>query len=385
MSGSRVTVITPGRFHSFDLAEQLQNAGRLAAIYTGYPQFKLRNTRIEPRLIRSFPWLLMPYLALARWPKIPQAVLTELAWLQNEFLDAYAARTLPECDLVIALSSSGLRAGGKIKSRGGAYICDRGSTHILWQHRVITEEYERLGMTARGADRRVIDKEQAEYDLADAITLPSRFAIRSFTEMGVDPAKLRLVPYGVNLATFSRSTPRAANFRVLFVGQLSVRKGLHYLLEAFRRANLAGAELVLVGGRTPDTDVILSRHSFANLTVTGALSREDVVREMSLASVMVLPSIEEGMALVQAQALACGCPVIATTHTGAEDIFEDGREGFIIAPRDIDSLIETLSCLYKDRGLIESMGKAGVERVKTMGGWDSYGRTMMGVFDEFSR
>jgi glycosyltransferase involved in cell wall biosynthesis len=245
----------------------------------------------------------------------------------------------------------------------------------------LAKEYDRLGMNWAGVDRRAIDNEEVEYEMADAISLPSRFTLRSFVEMGTPVSKLRLLPYGVNVGAFRRSEKRASNFRIAFIGQLCVRKGLHTLLETFSRLNLPGAELVLVGGHTPDTQAILSRYPLDNVTLTGLLPREGVIREMSRASVMVLPSIEEGLALVMAQALACGCPVIASTHTGAEDLFADGEEGFIIDPGDGEGLAERLTRLALDRDLVESMGEKAVRRVQEIGGWDRYGRESLAMFD----
>ncbi len=384
MSGGvndKITVITHGRFHSFDMAEQIQDAGRLAAIFTGYPRFKLTNTRVNPALIRSFPWFVTPYMALLRFGWFPRRPLHEWSWQGGEALNRYAARHLPDCGLVTAISGSGRESGFEIHRRGGAYICDRGSTHILWVQRMLDQEYQTLGLAWEDIDPRSIKNERVENDLADAITLPSGFTQRSFIEMGVPESKLHVIPYGVNLAAFQRSTPRVARFRVLFVGQLSVRKGLHYLLDAFNRAQLPNAELVLVGGRSEDTAALLKRHPVGNLVLTGHVSREEVVRQMSLSSVMVLPSLEEGLALVQAQALACGCPVIATPNTGSEDLFEDGREGFIVPVRDAEALTERLVRLYRDRAMAVAMGEAGVVRVKALGGWDTYGRKMIALFD----
>jgi starch synthase len=76
---------------------------------------------------------------------------------------------------------------------------------------------------------------------------------------------------------------------------------------------------------------------------------------------------------VQAQAMACGCPVLATTNTGAEDLFTDGVEGFIVPIRDVDALVERMERLVEESGLQERMSAAAVERVKSVGGWDEYG------------
>jgi glycosyltransferase involved in cell wall biosynthesis len=333
-------------------------------------------------LIKTFPWFVTPYLALTRLSWLPTGALQEWAWRGGEALNRYAGRNLPECGVVTALSGSGREAGREIQRRGGVYVCDRGSTHVRWVERVLAEEYGRLGMPWGGIDRRAMENEEIEYEMADAISLPSRFTRASFIEMGVPASKLRLLPYGVNVQSFHRSEARTENFRVLFVGQLCVRKGLHYLLETFGRLQLPGAELVLVGGRTPDTDALLKRYPVSNLVMLGHLSREDVAREMSRASVMVLPSVEEGLALVMAQALACGCPVIASTHTGAEDLFEDEQAGYIIPPRDTEALADRLLRLYQNRDLVAAMSEMAVRRVQTLGGWESYGDASLKVFDE---
>jgi glycosyltransferase involved in cell wall biosynthesis len=88
---------------------------------------------------------------------------------------------------------------------------------------------------------------------------------------------------------------------------------------------------------------------------------------------MVLPSIEEGLALVQGQALACGCPVLATTNTGSEDLFTDGIEGFIVPIRDVDALAGRLQLLAGDPALQRRMSEAALARVKHLGGWRQYG------------
>jgi glycosyltransferase involved in cell wall biosynthesis len=88
---------------------------------------------------------------------------------------------------------------------------------------------------------------------------------------------------------------------------------------------------------------------------------------------MVLPSIEEGLAYVQAQALACGCPLISTVNSGAEDLFEDGREGFIVNARDSTAITGCLDRLASDPELRQSMSEAALKRVKSIGGWNAYG------------
>jgi glycosyltransferase involved in cell wall biosynthesis len=94
---------------------------------------------------------------------------------------------------------------------------------------------------------------------------------------------------------------------------------------------------------------------------------------MSSSHVMVLPSIEEGLALVLGQAMACGCPVIASTNTGAEDLFSDGVEGFIVPIRDPEVLRVRMQQLADDLPLQRRMSEAALRRVRNLGGWQQYG------------
>jgi len=88
---------------------------------------------------------------------------------------------------------------------------------------------------------------------------------------------------------------------------------------------------------------------------------------------MVLPSIEEGLALVQGQALACGCPVLSSTNTGGEDLFTDGIEGFIVPIRDPEALTARMQQLADDPALQSRMSEAALRRVRSLGGWSDYG------------
>ncbi len=375
--GIKVVVSTIGRFHSFDLARQLQRKGSLARVFTGYPRFKLWDTGVDPAQVSSFPWLQTPYMALIRSRLFQRYAARRWERQAHFWHDRHVAACLPECDLVSALSGSGLRTQRAAAARGARYVCDRGSSHIVFQDRILREEHALLGLACPGVDPRVIDIEQAEYRLADAITVPSSFVLESFVAEGVAREKLILAPYGVELGAFFRQAPRDPGFRVLFVGQLSVRKGLHTVLQAVAAARLPGARLVLVGGVQEHTETLLRRFPVSQTGVAveclGHLPRASVIAEMSRASVLVLPSVEEGLALVQAQALACGCPVIATPNTGAATLFSDGVEGYIVPIRDPAAIADRLERLAQDRALLERMGRAAVDRVAALGGWDRYG------------
>jgi glycosyltransferase involved in cell wall biosynthesis len=80
--------------------------------------------------------------------------------------------------------------------------------------------------------------------------------------------------------------------------------------------------------------------------------------------------------MVMGEALACGCPVVATANTGAEDLLEDGREGFIVPIRRPEAVECALETLARDSSLRATMSAYALQRVRQIGGWEAYGRTM---------
>jgi starch synthase len=116
--------------------------------------------------------------------------------------------------------------------------------------------------------------------------------------------------------------------------------------------------------------------------VLGHLPQAQLKDLMSRSHALVLPSIEEGLALVQAQAMACGCPVIGTDHTGSEDLYTDGQEGFIVPIRRADLIAERLTQLADQPDLRARMSQAALLRVKQTGGWHAYGDSAMAIYQE---
>jgi starch synthase len=113
----------------------------------------------------------------------------------------------------------------------------------------------------------------------------------------------------------------------------------------------------------------------------GFVPPDQLAATYSQGSVLVLPSIEEGLARVQAQAMACGVPVIATPNTGAEDLFDDGREGFIVPIRDPRALGERLEWMLAHPDARREMGEAARRRVGSLSGWSAYGDAVERLYE----
>lgn len=383
----KVVLSTLGKFHTFDLARELFRHDALVAVFTGYPRFKLGHAELPSHLIKTFPWVHAPYMALINRLRLGQAAIWQWEWLARTSLDRHVASSLPECDVFVGLSSSALVTGRTARLRGARYVCDRGSTHIREQDQLLKDEHARWGEVYAGIDPRIIEREEAEYAEADCITVPSTFNVGSFVKQGVPAGKVRRLPYGVNVAHFRpTTTPNSRGFDVLFAGAMSIRKGVPDLLRAYQLLKHPRKTLTFAGA--VDSKLIDRMRALKlwsdDVRVLGHLSQPMLRDLMSASHVLVLPSVEEGMAMVQAQAMACACPVIASTHTGAADLFTDGVEGFIVPIRDPQTLADRMQRLADEPELRQDMSKRARLRVEALGGWAAYGDQAFNLYQELA-
>ncbi|MFK8163473.1 MAG: glycosyltransferase family 4 protein, partial [Lewinella sp.] len=218
------------------------------------------------------------------------------------------------------------------------------------------------------------------YEDSDYILCASEFVKRSFLERGFADEKLLKVNFGFK--TFSsdnhQSAPKGKDdvFRVLYVGQLHFRKGLRYAIEAFKQLKHPNKEFFIVGPKTTITG--LENVSIPDgVTFTGVLKGEDLAEQYRQASLFVLPSLEEGLALVQGEALSFGIPLLITTNTGGEDIITNGKEGFIVPPADTQALLEKMQLVADDPLLREEMSANAFETTSSLGSWDAAGAKLV--------
>jgi starch synthase len=366
-----------GVFWQFDLARELESRGYLKRIYSSFPWRRLSREGVSKGLVRTFPWIHAPWIVINRYNRylhIPRHINGQIAHANIRLFDSWVASQIEECDALVGLSGSALNTGQVVKSRGGKHVCDRGSSHIRYQDAILNEEYAKWGFPFATIDPRVIAREEMEYQQADAIFVPSGFAHRSFVEMGVAADKVKVIPYGVRLERFQRTgEPPKDLFNVMFAGTVSLRKGIPYLLEAFRMFRHPRKRLRLAGPVEAETRSFLKNQKLDGVEILGRMSQPKLAEYMSTSHVLALPSIEDGFGLVMAQAMACGAVVISSENTGGPDLYRNRSEGFIVPIRSAAAIAQNLQELADDQALHQRMSEAAMERVKQLGGWHDYG------------
>jgi starch synthase len=197
------------------------------------------------------------------------------------------------------------------------------------------------------------EQKRREMALADLTLVPSRYVEATIREF--HPHKdIGLAPYGVNLEFW---TPGETNkspgpLRFIFAGQVSLRKGVPLLIEAWSKAGLRDAELALVGSWTLSES---KRRSLPpGIKWFPPCSPQALRDRYRDSDVFVFPSFAEGLALVLLEAMACGLPVLASEASGVSEEITIGC-GFVIPPGDLDQLVERLRWFDQHRDEVPAM------------------------------
>lgn len=375
----RVLVSCAGGFHSPYLASQLDRAGLLAIFATTYPKrYLLRRFGVPIDVQRLRSSYLQPAMQMASRVRLG----SDPTWPFRLAHDVWSARRITErVGLFVGWSGSSLHGIRRAKRLGAIAIVVRGSAHIEEQAQILGNEYARFGVPFE-IPRGLIDQELKEYDEADFIQTNSSFAKRSFLKRGIPEARLIVSPTGVDLKRFSPQPREDRVFRFVYAGVLSIQKGIHHLLRAFDELALPGAQLWLIGAPQPEIEPWLVRHAKgASVKLLGHRPQGQLPSLYSQCDVFVMPSVQEGLATVQAQAMACGLPLLCTTNTGGEDFLsQDGSEGVVVPAGDLEALKDAMSELYRQPARTRAMGERARERVSTGFSWDDYGKTITGKY-----
>ena len=363
---ARVTVVSGGKFHAYHIARAAERAGVLERFVTTV--FDRAETGIPREKVVEIP---APAWAAKVLQRLTPGGRPDLAyWIGDNWFDRAASRWARDADVYHAFNHHalcGLRAARRF---GGVTLVERSSAHPRVQHALLAEESARFGLSLPRVSARIVDKHLREYEEADWIMVPSAFVRRTMVEGGVPAGKLRLLPLGVDAGLFAPGEKRDGVFRVLYVGAISLQKGIPHLLEGFRRAGLPPreSELLLVGEPTAEARAFLPRYE-GLYRLEPFVPHERLPDVYRQASAFVLPSIQDGFGMVAYEAAACGIPVIVSENVGAE--IRDGEDGYVVPIRDPDAIADRLVRL-RDEETRRRMGASARARALAST-WERYG------------
>ena len=239
------------------------------------------------------------------------------------------------------------------------------------------------------------ERNRHEWELAEIIVVNSEWTRKAIIAEGADPTKIEILPlaYEVDAEKLKAETLRPdrmsgcqdvsvsvfSPLRVLWLGQVNVRKGIHYLMEAARLLERENVHFDIVGpiGILP----VAVKSAPHNMRFHGPVSRDRAAEWYQQADVFVLPTLSDGFAITQLEALANGVPVITTPNCGR--VVENGKTGFMVPARDAAALSDAILHFVRDRGLAVKMTPACREAVKAYS-VETYGHRLVEIIQKHS-
>ena len=377
-----ISIIVGGRFHAFNLAEQLNNNNNLKQLITTYPKYFIKkNYGIDKKKIQS---VILKEI-------IQRSFLNKIYNFNDKLIEHFDNKAqklldFKDLDILIGWSSFSLKSFQLVKNNKCLKILERGSTHIDFQTNIMKEEYLINNLTPNLPSKYIIDKEKMEYQLADHIMVPTEFARQTFLTRGFAEKKIIKIPYGVDLKEFQKkksNKEKGLIFRIIYTGTLSIRKGVLYLLKSFEELNLKNSQLLMIGNIDSEIKSKINKYrSNKKIIFKKSISQSKLSEQYSSSNVFITCSIEEGLSMVQLQAMSCGLPIICTPNSGGDEIIDNGNDGFILPIRDIEELKKKILYLYNNQSICFDMGMSAQKKIKDSLSWESYGKNVISAFQK---
>jgi len=322
----------------------------------------------------------------AVWRRVPAKVRPLPPVVANVRLsDQLWSRWIPPCSVFHAWSGLCVASLVAAKRQGAITLLENPARHPRHWHEAGVDECRRFGINPRERSTKLpsslIRRIEREYELCDRIIVPSTLARPSLAEFGLGDKTVVVTP-GVDTEFFSprpRSEARPL-FRACFVGRVELAKGAGYLLQAWKRLALPNAELVLVGDVKPEMRSLLRTCADSTVRTTGVVRPKELAELYREADLFVFPSVNEGLAQVLFEAMSSGLPVVASDHSGADDLVTEGKEGFIVPARDVDRLAEAISWCYHHPDDLRLMGQAARAKTERQFTLDHYSQRQIACY-----
>lgn len=307
--------------------------------------------------------------------RIPhRAIGRDRAFVWHDLLTSRVLRS-GSFDVVHTWPLSGERTMAAATARGIASLREAPNTHTAHAYEIVEAEYRALNLATPENSHKFnsqhLAREQREWAAATAILVPSDHVAATFVERGIDPAKLLRHQYGYNPADISSpkmlSTPQSGDatsgparpFTVVFAGSGTPRKGLHYALEAWHAMGPErGDGIFRIHGAIESgyADFLRPLLDHPSVQVRGFTTPAKAMYVD--ADVLLLPSIEEGSALVTYEAQAAGCVPLISTAAGA--VVTHNVHGLLHTPGDVATLSAQLSDLARDPELLARLRREAI-------------------------
>lgn len=295
-----------GRTHLLDTARELERLGHTVRFYSYVPTKRAMAFGLKKECSYSILWFASPFLILfklfgfGKWRED----------LYNYCCDLFLSFYMKPCDVFIGQSPMHIKSIRRAKRKFKAItILERGISHVLFQQEVL----ESIESSKGSMSRLHVKRDLKGYGYPDYISVGSDHVRQTFLAYGFPVDKIFVNNYGANLDFFHPTALETDSpYDVLIVGQWCYRKGCDLIVEAVKSL---GIKLLHVGSIV---DMDFPEHPDFTHIPTQPESR--LIEYYSKSKVFLMPSRDEGLALVQPQALVCGLPLVCSKYSGGRDL-----------------------------------------------------------------
>ena len=361
------------------LIERLEKIGRLARFFTTVASAKGRRAYPIPAgRIETSPARELARLALGRLGTPLTRHETGWASVDGVYraLDDHVAKWIgkegQDLNWIYAYEDGALATFRAAREQGVRRAYELPIAYWETTRRLLREEAARLPQweptlgSTRDSDEKM-ERKTRELELAEKVICPSRFVAESLPDWARE--RCVMAPFGSPLPDEAPAAPAKGPLRVLFAGAMSQRKGLADLFQAMKLLRRGDIQLVVMGSTIAPMEFY--RREYDGFAYEPPRPREEVLALMASCDVLALPSIIEGRALVQQEAMSRGLPLIATRNAGGEDLIDEGKTGFLVDIRAPEEIAAGIARLADDRTLLAAMSGAARRKAAEYT-WDAY-------------
>lgn len=291
-----------------------------------------------------------------------------------------------EIDIVHVWPSAAERTLKTAARLGIPTVLERPNAHTRFAYEVVQKECERIGMAlppehehAFHAD--ILKKEEDEFELAYRLLCPSEFVASTFLSRGFPNEKLARSQYGYDEQIYhpiAEASEPKKGLTFLFAGGCAPRKGLHFALDAWLQSSASADGMFLIAGAfVPQYQEVLARQ-LAHPSVKMLGHRRDIPELMRKSDVLVLPSLEEGSALVTYEARGSGCVLLVSNAAGA--VAQHMTDSLVHEAGDVATLTQHMNLIHQDRSFLAKLRQSSLLTAKDIT-WAASGRKLVEVYE----
>lgn len=407
----KIIVAHPGQQHSYRVASAVKSNGSLfkyiTAVYDKKNNFTMRLAHkivkgedakkilkrknkdlTDNDVITYYTFLSLGVIVLSRF-KITKKF---SFWLDRRIADLFGIKVAKyaishEVDAVICFSMNEVSCFKYLKKHAPYIkrIVDYANTPVSHMVSIYEKDCE-LDKIRKEVplfwNKRELVKQKKGIALTHFFLAPSNFVADGLLSCGVDKKIIEIIPYGSNFDTKEIVKNKVeTEVRLIYVGQVTYRKGVHHLLEAFSNIKEKGFFLDIVGEILPDSELYDHYKEYNNIKFWGNVSHSKVQELLNKADIFIFSSLADSFSLAVLEAMSCGLPVICSRNAGASDLVIEEKCGEVVNPyntKELEEKIRNLAFDLEKRNYYSYNAIKGAKKYS----WDYYNANVINFLDK---